>query len=92
MIVVKVELWPMGNEEKAKELSRAYIANDYETSKKTKGEYGSYDAKFMQSILFNPKKIWKKGRAENVHRKKRGVWDIIYLCLKSAGMDKRNPR
>lgn len=80
----------MGDESKSKELSRAYIANDLKTSHKTNGEYGSYDAKFMQSIFFNPKKIWKVGRAENVHRKKRGVWDILYLCLKSIGMEKRN--
>lgn len=91
MIVVKVEIWPRGNEGKAFELSRAYIANDAKTSAKTDGEYGSYDAKFMQSFQFNPNKIWKKGRAENIHRKRRGVWDILFVALRSAGLDKRNP-
>jgi len=28
MIVVKIELWPFGNESKSRELGRAYIAND----------------------------------------------------------------
>jgi hypothetical protein len=90
MIVVKIEIWPFGNEEKAKEITRAYIANDGKTSSKTNGVFGSYDVRFMQSEQYNPKKVWKKGRAENVHRKKRGVWDILYLCLKSIGMEKRN--
>lgn len=92
MIVVKVEIWPKGDEKSARELTRAYIANDVVTSIRTKGSYGSYNADFMQSAQFNPKKVWKKGRAENVHRTKRGVWDIIYLCLKSIGMEKRNKK
>lgn len=90
MLVIKIELWPFGEEEKSKEIARAFICNDGETSKKTRGIFGSYDAKFMQSDRYNPKKVWKKGRAENIHRTKRGVWDILYLCLKSIGMDKRN--
>jgi hypothetical protein len=92
MIVVKVEMWPLGNEKKAQELSRAYISNDGVTSRETGGAFGSYDARFMQSIYFDPKKVWKKGRAECVHRARRGVWDILYLCLKSIGMEGRNRR
>ncbi len=91
MIVVKVEMWPLGNEKKAYELSRAYIRNDAKTTIKTKGDYGSYNADFMQSVKFNPKKVWRKGRAEHIHRSRRGVWDILYVCLESAGLGKRNP-
>jgi hypothetical protein len=91
MIVIKCELWPGGDESKARELCRAFIANDAKTSTQTQGMYGSYDARFMQSIHFNPKKVWKTGRAENVHRTKRGVWDILYVCLRAAGLEKRNP-
>lgn len=90
MLVIKVELWPRGSEENATELARAYISNDVKTTMETGGHCGSYDAKFMQSVQFNPKKVWRTGRAENVNRRHRGVWDIIYLCLKSAGLDKRN--
>lgn len=89
MIVVKIEIWPNGDESKAREHSRAYIANDEKTTNETKGELGSYDAKFMQSVQFNPKKVWKTGRAEKIHRTKQGVWDIIYVCLKSIGMEAR---
>jgi hypothetical protein len=91
VIVVKCELWPMGDESNARELTRAYISNDNKTSAQTQGTHGSYDARFMQSVHFNPKKVWKAGRAENIHRTKCGVWDILYVCLRSAGLDKRNP-
>lgn len=92
MLVVKVELWPGGRGgEHAKELCRAYISNDGKTSNATSGEYGAYDAKFMQSTQYNPDKVWKKGRVDKMHRKRRGVWDILYVALRSAGMGKRNP-
>lgn len=81
-------MWPLGNETKSREVSRAYIANDFKTSAATKGELGSYDAQFMN--IYDNTKIWRTGRAENINRQKRGVWDILYLCLKSIGMEKRN--
>lgn len=92
MIVIKVEMCPLGDEDKSFEMARAYISNDYETSAKTDGKYGSYNAKFMQSVQFNPKKVWKRGKAKNIHRKKRGVWDILYCCLRSIGMEERNAK
>lgn len=90
MIVVKVELWPGGVESGARELSRAYITNDAKTSVETKGEYGSYDCRFMQSHQFNPKEVWKQSRAKFIHRTKRGVWDILFVGLFNAGLLKRN--
>ncbi|MCL8267287.1 hypothetical protein M9Y82_11625 [Leptospira weilii] len=92
MIVIKVEIWPNGDETKAREHSRAYIANDEKTTIETKGTFGSYNAKFMQSEYFDPKKIWKKSRVERIHRQLRGVWDILYVALQNAGLDKRNPK
>ncbi|PJZ51592.1 hypothetical protein [Leptospira adleri] len=92
MIVVKVEIWPNGDETKKREHSCAYIANDRKTTEATKGAYGSYDAKFMQSEDFNPKKVWKSSRAEGIHRKLRGVWDIIYVALRNAGLEERNQK
>ncbi|EKR34376.1 hypothetical protein LEP1GSC096_0054 [Leptospira interrogans serovar Hebdomadis str. R499] len=43
VIVIKVEIWPNGDESKAREHSRAYIANDGKTVKETKGAYESTD-------------------------------------------------
>ena len=45
MIVVKVELWPKGHEEKAIELARMFLANDG-TSKDPK--LGHYDVAVMR--------------------------------------------
>ncbi|MBM9499722.1 hypothetical protein JWG44_05585 [Leptospira sp. 201903071] len=92
MIVVKIEIWPNGDESKKREHSRAYIANDRTTTEATKGAYGSYDARFMQSEAFNPKKVWKSARADRIHRKLRGAWDILYVALRNAGLEERNPR
>ena len=91
MLVVKIEMWPNGDESKAYEHSRAYIMNNCVTTLKTRGAYGSYSVKFMQSHLFNPNKVWKSGKAENIHRTRRGIWDILYVALRSIGMEKRNP-
>ena len=91
MLVVKIEMWPNGEEAKAYEHSRAYVANDCLTTMKSQGTYGSYNVRFMQSIKFDPKKVWKRGRAENIHRSRRGMWDILYVALRSIGMEKRNP-
>lgn len=87
MIVIKIELWPYGIEDKAREISRAYIVNDIETSHRTKGKFKSYNASFLKP---NAQKVWKKGKADKVHRTKKNVWDILYLCLRSAGMERRN--
>ncbi|EKR46034.1 hypothetical protein LEP1GSC151_2766 [Leptospira interrogans serovar Grippotyphosa str. LT2186] len=91
MIVVKIEIWKDGDPTKVREHSRAYISNDRTTTEVTNGALGSYDARFMQSEHFDPKKIWKRSRAERIHRKARGVWDILYVALRNAGLDKRNP-
>ena len=91
MLVVKIEMWPSGDESKAYEYARAYVSNDCLTTIKTRGVYGSYTVKFMQSHKYNPKKVWKKGRAERIHRSKRGIWDVLYVALRSAGLEKRNP-
>jgi len=92
MLVVKIEMWPGGDESKAYEHSRAYISNDIKTTLKTGGEYGSYNVKFMQSHKFNPTKIWKRGKAERIHRTRRGIWDVLYVALRSAGLERRNVR
>jgi len=92
MLVIKIEMWPNGDESKAYEHSRAYIVNDCKTYILSKGALGSYDVRFMQSCRFNPKRTWKIGRAENIHRTRRGLWDILYVALRSIGMEKRNPK
>ncbi|UOG61471.1 hypothetical protein [Leptospira noguchii] len=90
MIVIKVEIWPGGDESRKYEHSRAYINNLEETTNATKGEYGDYECRFMQSRQFNPKRVWKKSVVKRMHRVKRGVWDIIGMGLVNGGILKRN--
>lgn len=90
MIRITVEIIPHGIEEKKFTHSIANIWNTGATTKETHGLYGDYQAEFMQSHLFNPKKVWKKSKALNIHRQRRGVWDIIFCLLYNAGLYARN--
>jgi len=90
MIVIKICMWPLGNKEKEYDIARAYITNDAKTTFNSHGKLGSYDVKIMQSNKYDTSKVWKKGRIEDFDRQKRGVWDLLYLCLKAVGIDKRN--
>lgn len=84
--MIRIEIWmiPNGDESKKFLHSIAKIVNDTKTSIKTNGELGSYNVEFMQSYKFNPRKVWRRGRAENIHRTKQGVWHILSQALKSV--------
>lgn len=87
MIVIKVEMWPGGDESKAEEFSRAYIDNRVVTTLRTGGTHGDYHAKFMGGIWGRPdcaRRIWKTSTVSGFNRTTRGVWDLIYLALKAA--------
>lgn len=74
MLVLKMELWPSGDETKAQLVAQANIANDG-----TGGDsVGNYNV-----VLFNGRRMWKKGRVENFPRKKRIGWDLICCALYS---------
>ena len=60
MIVVKIELWPMGVEEKKKDLSRLYIAN---TGSNPDPNLGDYKVAIMKKgVLRAP---WEHGYGGN---------------------------
>lgn len=90
MIVVKVELWPLGSEAKATELGRMYIANDGTGD----AERGSYDvAVCRKGYRSVPAPIDKRegapratrvGRVENYPRLAYNMWRLITRALKSA--------
>lgn len=90
MIKVTIEILPKGCESEKFTHSVAYIWNTGAMSRQTGGIFGDYRAEFMQSHHFNPKKVWKKSYIKGVHRKNRGVWDIIFCLLYRAGLFKRN--
>lgn len=76
MLVVKVEVWPFGDKDQARQLGEARIA----LQSVTPDNHGSYSY-----TLNGPKKAgWRHGRVEGHHRTKRGIWDLLYRVLRHA--------
>jgi len=90
MIRITVEVIPGGDESRKRLHCIAEISNTGKETHATGGQYGSYKAKFYQNVLFNPSKVWRRGNAEHIHRKRRGAWDILFCCLYNAGLYERN--
>lgn len=87
MIVVKVEMYPQGQKEGAYLLCCATIANDG-TGDETTGNYEF--ALSYQTNLTSRRGSWRTGHVAGFPRKGRGVWDLLYRVLCSAGMNQRN--
>jgi hypothetical protein len=78
MIRITVELLPFGLEQNKQHLGTAEIWNDASGSRTT----GNY--KFCLSKRGNPRAVWKSGSVSGFRRLQLGVWDLLYLCLRSA--------
>lgn len=78
MIVVRIELWPHGSEERKRELGTAYISNDLTGDALT----GNYNVRLMKSPEYAARPgVWRRGRVEGFARKRLGPWDLLYLAL-----------
>lgn len=90
MIVVKLEMWPKGDESKKYELGRTYIFNaggtaqrgDYEVRVCRKSREGNYEKTARQ--LVEGKGFTRTGRLENHPRQSYNVWRLIIRALRSA--------
>lgn len=91
MIVVKVELWPRGRGDRAKELARMYIANDGEGT----STHGNYDVAVMRRGEHrapweiggggNPiAKALRTGRVENHARKALHVLQLVRRAIEAC--------
>jgi hypothetical protein len=74
MLVIKIELWPFGDESLKKEIGRGYITND---GTSTKASIGHYTAQFIDS---NTKKI-VVGKVRDFLRLKLNCWDLLKEAL-----------
>ncbi len=86
MIVVKLFIWPGGDESKAVEIGHATLANQTITSLRTGGYLGDYTVKLHGGVHGRPelsKRVWKKGTITGFHRVERGAWDLLYLALRN---------
>lgn len=81
MLVIKIELWPGGDEDLAQELHRGYIWNDATGTL----DKGNYQAQFLEKgKKLKGKSIWKKGEIKNFPRKRLLAWDLLALTLIKA--------
>lgn len=87
MIVIKVEMWPGGDESRAKEFARATITNQVKTTVASKGQLGDYAVRLSGGIWGRPdcmKRTWKTGSVTGFDRIRRGIWDLLYLAMRNT--------
>ncbi len=85
MIVVKVEMWPNGDESRAVEFGRMVIINQEQTTIKSQGHYGDYKVELRGGVYGRTdlyQKLWKRGKVEGFPRKTRGLWDLMFVALR----------
>ena len=87
MIVVKIELWPLGNEDEKREIGRTYISNvggtptrgDYKVRVCRKGQFEYDPRKALEGRGFT-----RTGEVSNYPRKSYNVWRLILRALQSC--------
>jgi hypothetical protein len=77
MIVVKIELWPMGFESKKRELGRMHIINRGGTAKR-----GDYRVRVLRKGSKN--KVLRECKVENYPRQSYNIWRLICRALKGT--------
>lgn len=97
MIVVRVEMWPYGNSQRATEIGRAYIWND---GTEYNPLYGNYGAAIMdrESVKRLPAGVGhgfesgtclRRGGVDHFPRGPDNLWPLILAALKSCKLRKR---
>lgn len=81
MIVVKIELWPLGLKHARRELGRIVIANDSTGDKSV----GNYDAVLTQS---KTNRLWKHVRVQNFPRLRKNVYSLLKEVLTEVFEDR----
>lgn len=82
MIVVRVELWPLGDESRKTELACAEIYNDA-SGTNSKGNY-VYN-------LFHKGRAFRSGKVTGFPRLRLNSWDLLFCALRDA-VGHRNER
>lgn len=80
MIVVKIELWPLGDQAQARVIGQARIANDGTGT----SELGNYDVALAHAGAYAGKPgVWKRGRVER-HRRALSPYHLVARALQAA--------
>jgi hypothetical protein len=89
MLVIKIELWPLGDQSQARLLGEGRICNEGGTF-----ERGDYSVNLLKSPEYarstNVGKSWRKGSVTGFPRRRLGPWDLLLRALVSA-VGRRNP-
>src|SRR5687768_13951186 len=83
MIVVKVELWPGGNESRSRSLGTAFIVNNGTGTAKL----GNYDVALMK--MRDATQVYRLGRLTGWVRRK-SPWNLLMLAIATAEMQPVN--
>lgn len=85
MIVIRIEMWPLGDESRKRELGVGHIINDGNGSV----ERGDYRVELLKSPEYAKSPgIWKKGRVQNFPRLRLGPWDLLFRALAATVGDR----
>lgn len=80
MVVVKIQLWPMGDESKSKTIGVCKIANDGTGTK----DHGNYNVALSHSgKFFGRPGVWKSGRLLN-HKRTLSPFHLVLKALAVA--------
>ncbi len=81
MVVIKLEIWPGGDESKARPLGRIDIANDNTGTE----ESGNYKARLYHAGRFWGRPgFWKFGSVQGYRRLVQSPYHLVLMALKSA--------
>jgi len=80
MIVVKIELWPLGDKSRSKEIGRMYVTNDGSGNV----DRGNYTVAVCRRGSTERTKPTRTGSVSNYPRQSYNVWRLILRALKSA--------
>ncbi len=83
MIVVRIELWPKGDESRKVDLGTCRITND--GSEKQNAEAGNYSVVLTKGRLYSKNLgIWRTGHVFDFPRKRLGPWDLLLRALQAT--------
>jgi hypothetical protein len=84
MVVVKIEIWPHGDESKAREIGRAKIANDNSGT----SALGNYEIELSHSGAYAGRPgVWKRGRLSGFFRRS-SPYHLVMLALGAVLLDR----
>lgn len=78
MIVIKIELWPLGFESQKREIGRMHITNKGTNT----GNRGDYRVDLMRRGTTD--KVLRTGDVDNFPRKSNSVWKLVLKSLRTV--------